>query len=682
MPSQPDDLLVLFIGEAEERIERLFDLLPRVETDSAVMDQARRELHALKGAGRMMGLEHFADLCHEGETLLASQEQLLQQKMLALLDKLTTTLQEVRDASAGRSDEPGLAAKETGHEAREPEESVEPAAPAYGQHVTVARIPVSRLDEVADRAIRLRVLAVGASTLIERLRHLSRYAETSVNDPEPQQVLATLAASLSRVALELDSGQRKLLHGAERQLETLLRFQLQPLRPFLMRLAHHARELAESLGKQVNVTVKGGKVELDRRILEVIEEAMVHLIRNAVDHGIEPPEQRIKAGKHPIGSIVLGAASHGGMVEITIADDGGGVDRERVLETARQRGLLEREHLPDIPDDEIFHLLFHPGFTTKTRATGISGRGIGLDAVAATVQRIGGQVWLQSSPGEGTTVHVLAPVSKRNEQVRILQAGSSLVAVPSASIIGYRTSERLKRHASSGKAETVEYEGRQVALYRLSELIGESPSAEGVLVFLRTGGMVLCIAADAVGNEEDVLLHPLPAPHGETLIFDAAVLLPSGRPVPVLSPFLLSTHPVHGLKAGPTRPQTEVKRIRVLLVDDSRVTREMIRGLLEDAGLSVVAVPSAARALKALDTLEFSCVITDIEMPGMDGLELTRRLRRDQRFSSLPIIVVSTRNTDEDRVAGLEAGADAYITKQGFDAPRLIRLVKQLGVPG
>ncbi len=685
MPSPPDDLLILFIGEAEERIERIVESIPGIGVDAQATDQIRRELHALKGAGRMMGLEQFAALCHEGENLINGEEEDLQVKMVALLDRLNARLQEIRDAQSNKRKGSSAPGAGTGQhpESAAPESIVAPRAKAGKvSHATAARIPIARLDELADRAIRLRVLAVGASALIERLRSLSHYAETSVGDPEPQQVLATLATSLNRIALELDSGQRKLLHGAERQLDTLLSFQLQPLRPFLMRLARHARELAASLGKQVEVTVEGGRAELDRRILEVIEEAMVHLIRNAVDHGIETPDKRVETGKPPAGHIALGARSHGGTVEITVSDDGAGIDRARVLQAARSHGLLTRGDLEGLSDAEVFHFLFHPGFTTKERSTEISGRGIGLDAVAAAVQRVGGQVWLQSAPRNGTTVHVLAPIAKENEKVRILQAGSSLVAIPSASITGYRKAVNLHRHGTRSAPETVEYEGGRVDLYHLGDLIGETSSDEGVLVFVRTGGMVLCIAADTVGNEEDVLVHPLPAPGNELLIFDSAVLLPSGRPVPVLSPFLLSTHHQQGLKAGRKRPRVDVKRIRVLLVDDSRVTLEMLRGLFEDAGLSVVAVGSAERALQALETQEFSCLVTDIEMPGMNGLELTQHLRHDRRFSDLPIVVVSTRNTEEDRLAGLDAGADAYITKQGFDAPRLIRLVKRLSLPG
>ncbi|NOZ79825.1 MAG: response regulator [Acidobacteria bacterium] len=676
MFSQPDDLLVLFAGEAEERIDHILELIPHIESDSAAMDQVRRELHALKGAGRMMGLERFSELCHEGETIVNGEGQDLVPKMLELMDRLTNRLSEVLDKKKDSSGEPHAETKVHGEPGtRTPGEAVEPHA--GGGHATTARIPIARLDELTDRAIRLRVLAVGASALIQRLRDLSHYAETSVSDPEPEQVLATLATSLNRVALELDSGQRKFLHGAERQLEALLGFQLQPLKPFLMRLARHVRELASSLGKKVEVTVEGGKTQLDRRILEVIEEAMVHLIRNAVDHGIEETKSRIEAGKDPTGHISIRASNQAGMVELTVSDDGGGIDRERVLEAARHQGLLKGEDEAALTDSEVFHLLFHPGFTTRSASSEISGRGIGLDAVATAVQRIGGQVWVESAAGKGTTIHILAPVSKRNEKVRILQAGSSLIAVPSASVIGYRSSRRLKRHATTGKPETVEYEGSMVALYRLGDLIGEVSADEGVLVFMKTGGMTLCVAADVAGREEDVLVYPLPSLGGQNLIFDSAVLLASGRPVPVLSPFLLSTHHLQGLKVE-KRPQPDVRRIRVLLVDDSRVTREMLRGLLEDAGLSVVAAPTAERALHALKEQEFNCLVTDIEMPGMNGLELTERLRHDRRFSDLPIIVVSTRNTEKDRLAGLNAGADAYVTKQGFDASRLIRLVKQL----
>ncbi len=664
MPPPAPDLLQLFIGEAEERIDRIVELAPTLGEDPAALDQIRRELHALKGASRMMGFEDISELCHRGEDLLAATDPArIPAGLTAIMDRLAREIQRIKEGEGGRAPARGGRRVPSG----------ETGARPSGGAVESVRIPADRMDELSERAVRLRTLAVGAGGLIARLRDLSHYAERSVMDREPRQVLATLATSLRHVALELDAGQRRLLRGAERQLESLLRFQLQPLRPFLMRLARHGRELAGALGKKVELRVEGGEVELDRRILVAIEEAMIHLVRNAVDHGIEPEDVRIAAGKSAKGLVVLRAVQEGRMVHLTVTDDGGGIDTARVLEVARERGLL----VPGQPEPrspaEVFALLFHPGFSTTESASDISGRGVGLDAVAAGVQRIGGEVWIESAPRCGTTVHVRAPAARRGERVWVMRICSSLVAVPASAVLSFG---QLPPGGPEGGGWTAVHEGREFPVYRLGAVVGEAASRPSVAVFLRTAGMALALAVDGVEGQEEVLLHPLPAVGGPNPVFDAVALLASGRPVPVLSPLLMGMIPARDVER--IAEPVALKRIKVLLVDDSMVTREMLRRLLEDGGFSVAAASSAEEALAMLEGQEAECIVTDIEMPGMSGLDLARRLRKSERYGQIPIVVISTRNTQEDRLAGLDAGADAFIPKQGLDAQQLIRLIMRL----
>ncbi len=667
-----NDLLPLFLSEARERLEHLADLSPSVDRDEVAGQEIRRELHALKGASRMMRLEEISDACHEGETLLTPPFEEVADRLVELVDRMFGMVGELEGASKPRPvpDRPPPARTKT---APVPG----PASPPPGGGLqSDVRVPASSLAELADRATRLRILALGGIGLGEQLAELSRAAERSVNDDEPRQVIATLAASLRHLVLQLEAGQDRMLRQADRLLDRLLGLQLQPLRPFLQDLARHARELGRALGKQVRVEVDAEGVELDRRLLIALEEALLHLVRNAVDHGIEAPEARELAGKPAESVLRLDATGRGREVRIVVTDDGAGILPERILEAAQAGGVVSASEAEQLGREDVLQLLFRPGFSMADRITKISGRGVGLDAVATGVRRVGGDVTLQSTPGQGTSVHLRVPLMRRGDQVLVLRTGDQVAAVPSAAVASFvrLTPDLLKR---SGDHEMAVLRERLVPVHRLSRLLGEPKTDEGVLLELSTGGSTMALLADAIAGEEEVLIRPFPAAAGRHRVFDSMTLLSNARPVPVISPSLLSS--LSDREALPQAGRKTAARLHVLLVDDSTVTREMLRRLLEDGGCTVRGVSSAAQALQQLAEARFDCLITDIEMPRMDGLELTRQLRATPALAQLPVVVVSTRDSAEDRLAGLHAGADAYITKQGMDSRELLQIVRRLG---
>ncbi|MCG6964722.1 MAG: Hpt domain-containing protein, partial [Acidobacteria bacterium] len=428
-----DGLLPLFLAEARERLERLADLSPSVDGDESAAQKVRRELHALKGASRMMRLAEISEVCHEGETLLTPPFESAAGRLVEVIDRLFAMVREIERTEETQAGTTGTSPRAT--EGKAPSQtSTAPSFPEPGGEV---RIPTSSLAELADRATRLRILALGGVGVAQRVVELSRAAERSLNDDEPRQVLATMAASLRHVALRLEGGQERMLRDSDRLLERLLGMQMQPLRPFLQDLARHARELGRSLGKQLRVEVEVGDAELDRRLLVALEEVFLHLVRNAVDHGIEPPDVRIEAGKPAEGLLHLYAAGRGHEVQIVVTDDGGGIEAESILEAARARGVVSQAELEQAEGKDVLQLLFRPGFSMASMVTEISGRGVGLDAVAEAVRRVGGQVSLESTPGSGTSVHLLVPVMRRGDHVVVLRAGDQVAAVPSASVASF-----------------------------------------------------------------------------------------------------------------------------------------------------------------------------------------------------------------------------------------------------
>jgi chemotaxis protein histidine kinase CheA len=648
-----EDLIPLFASEARERLDQLTTLVDEVEHDTDIAAQAKRQLHALKGAANMMQLTDIASLCHEAEALLDPVAPGAADRMVGLLDEVAAEL-----------------ARVTGDQVESTETAPEPAmAPATAGDSTGARTGPSRvsleapvLDELADRSALLRLASLKTGGLADRVFALARAAEQGSNEPCPEEVLATLATALGQVAGELDGNQRGLHRLARQQLEQLLQLQLQSVRPFLQGLARHARELARSLGRQVRVRVSAGDTRLDRRIVAALRESLLHLVRNAVDHGIEAPQERQGAGKTPQGWIDITARTEGHRVRIRVADDGRGIPEEAVRRRAVERGLLSPEQACLVAAEELTPLLCLPGFTTRDEPSQVSGRGVGLDAVAAAVRGVGGDLWIESEAGKGTTVAVDVPLARRGERVLVLEVGRCRVALPSLVVRGF------------GAAAEPPEVGAEVDL---AAVLGERAGPSTVRVESLIGGAERTLLVNGVLGEEEVAVRPVPGVVGQGSLYDGLALLASGRPVPVLSPQAL-LDPDLG-QPEDLAPSAHGGLVRVLLVEDSTVTREMLRRLLEDAGFEVVAAASGERALERLAERTFDCVVTDIQMPGLDGLELTRRIRSSAGHAQLPIVVVSNLDRPQDRLDGLDAGADAYLSKRGLDAHHLVKVVRRAG---
>ncbi len=722
------DLVPLFAEEARDRLARLSAVLGRLDDDPAALVEARRELHTLKGAGRMLQIGPLSELCHAAEELIAEPRTGLGRRMVRVADRLSAMVEQVADGFDPARDEELLALLEA-HEApesgstlaHEPAAAVSPPAPATPSDAEPEPAPSDRngadraspeptrpapaaalsapapaaerrgaelrleagsLDALAERATQVRLLALGVRPVIDRLYELAQLAEGGLREPQPTQVLAGLATMLRRLAIEVEGRERRLVRTADEQIDRVLALQLQPLRDKLQSLARSARELGRSLGREIDVEVTGEEVRLDRRIVRELDDALIHLVRNAVDHGIERPEGRAAAGKPPIGRLRIAARAEAAKVRLAIEDDGAGADPRAVRERAVAAGLIAEAEARTLSPEATWRFLFVPGFSTRDAVSDVSGRGVGLDVVSTAAGRAGGEVFFHSAPGQGTRVEIVVPVARRGEAILILRVGGLKLGLPASS--ARRTSRidpaqaidrdgrLIARVAAKGAAE------RLVHFVPLGRLCGRADSEGRLLVEGMASGQPFAVSVDDVLGEEEVLVRPLARAAAADPAIEGVALLASGEPIGVLAPGALAER---SLAHQPvvSRPAPSLRRVRVLLVDDSLVTREMERRLLEDAGFAVRAVADAFEALTRLGEEPFDCVVTDIEMPGMSGLELTAKIRSLEHFAHLPVVVVSTRDRSEDRLRGLQAGADAYLAKQSLDAGELVELVRRLG---
>ncbi len=726
------DLVPLFAEEARDRLARLSATLSRLDDDRGALAEARRELHTLKGAGRMLQIAPLSELCHAAEELLAEPQPGLGRRLVRVADRLSAMVEEVAAGLPPTRDEALLALLAGAPEpapadspAPAPEAAKEgsdlgaarapsaPAAPAPAlspagapeRRAAELRLDASALDALAERATQMRLLALGVRPVVDRLYELAQLAEGGMREPQPMQVLAGLATMLRRLGVEVEGRERRLSRTADEQIDRIVALQLQPLRDKLQSLARSGRELGRSLGREIDVEVLGEEVRLDRRIVRELEEALIHLVRNAVDHGIETPAARIAAGKPSIGRLRIAAAAEASRVRLSIEDDGAGVDPEAVRERAIAAGLVGDSEGRALSGEAVWRFLFSPGFSTRSVISELSGRGVGLDAVSAAATRAGGEVWFRSTAGVGTRVEISVPVARRGESILVLRVGGVKLGLPAGS--ARRTSrldpttvierdgrliarvstkssfQSIGSFASSAAPAATDLPGgatadRLVHFVPLGRLCGRDDAEGRLLVEGMASGQPFAVSVDDVLGEEEVLVRPLARAAVADRAIEGVALLASGEPIGVLAPAALAERSLanHSVVA---RPAPTIRRVRVLLVDDSLVTREMERRLLEDAGFAVHAVADGHEALARLGEESFDCVVTDIEMPGMDGLELTARLRALEHFAHLPIVVVSTRDRSEDRLRGLQAGADAYLTKQSLDAGELVELVRRLG---
>lgn len=713
------DLVPVFVEEARHRVDHLASVAESVAGGGEAETIAKRELHTLKGSARMLGLGGLAELCHAAEDAVAAGHPELGDLLTRTTDRLAAMLAAVAAgedpaadgellaalravAAAAGGEAEGDAGPDSGAPVAEegagapvsdsasvPDGAPEPdSAPDPGGAAPVAaaspvaapsdlRVDAASLDQVADRATQLRLMALATARVGDRMYELAQLAEDGLQEPQPKQVLAVLSSMLRRMAVEVEGDQRLMLRAADEQLERVLSLQLQPLRGPLLSISRYARQLAASLGKQLDVELSGQDTRLDRRITRDLEDALIHLVRNAVDHGLEAPDERRRAGKDEAGRLRIAAASSGSRVHLTIADDGPGIDLDAVTRRAVALGLVEPAAADRLERDEVLRLLFAPGFTTRVEVTELSGRGVGLDVVSAAVARVGGEVSIDSAPGRGTRIDLQVPMARRGEQVMVVRVGEARMAVPSAAVRAVSELAAGSVVERDGRS-LARRDGRLIPFVPLARHFGETAGATQLLLEGSAAGKTVAVAVDDVLGEEEVLVRSVPRVVAGDGLLEGVALLASGHPVGVLSPAALGRRDLLTRGRAPSAVAPAVRRVRVLLVDDSLVTREMERRLLEDAGFAVVVAGDADEALSHLGEEAFDCIVTDIEMPGMDGFQLTERLRSMEHFAELPIVVVSTRDRPEDRLRGLTAGADAYLTKQGLNAGELIDLVRRL----
>ncbi|MFJ4394166.1 hybrid sensor histidine kinase/response regulator [Pseudomonas sp. NPDC089396] len=498
---------------------------------------------------------------------------------------------------------------------------------------------------------------------------------------ETQQILQQQAADLDEFGWQA-SQRAQLLY------DTALACRMRPFADVLTGQSRMVRDLGRSLGKQVRLQIDGEKTQVDRDVLEKLDAPLTHLLRNAVDHGIERPEQRLLAGKPEEGAIRLRASHQAGLLILELSDDGAGIDIARLRRSIVERGLSPADTVEQMSEAELLTFLFLPGFSMRDKVTEVSGRGVGLDAVQHMVRELRGSIELTHVAGQGCRFHLEVPLTLSVVRSLVVEVGGEAYAFPLAHI--ERTLEvAAEQIVQIEGRQHFWHEGRHIGLVAASQLLNR-PAEHGEggslrVVVIREREQLYGVAVERLIGERVLVVMPLDPRLGKVQDISAGALLDDGSVVLIVDvedllrsvEKLLSTGRLERIERG-AQMGRGVTRKRVLVVDDSLTVRELQRKLLSNRGYEVAVAVDGMDGWNALRGEDFDLLITDIDMPRMDGIELVTLVRRDQRLQSLPVMVVSYKDREEDRRRGLDAGADYYLAKASFHDDALLDAVVEL----
>ncbi len=470
--------------------------------------------------------------------------------------------------------------------------------------------------------------------------------------------------ALERVAVPLEAGLHQL--------------RLLPFAQACEGLSRVVRDVSNAQDKQVSLEIMGGETEVDRSLVETLREPLLHLVRNAVDHGIERAPERLREGKKERAEIKIAAVVIGGSLEVTVSDDGRGLDFERIRTRLRERGDDSNYTL-----EELSRAIFLPGFSTSAAVSDVSGRGVGLDVVKTAIERANGTFSVETSAA-GTAFTLLLPLSLSTVRVLLVRAGGETVALPSAAV-ELLTRVRTSDVHHTGERAFLSHRDAPIPFAVLAQVLGfpdatREDATTFTVVVLRVGGRRAAFLVDELVSEEDIVLAPLGPRLRDLEYAGSASLLASGEVALLLKPQALLSAALDAKSFGlavAAAAQRESKK-RLLLADDSLTTRALERSILESAGYDVVVAVDGASAWQLLQERGADLVLSDVEMPQMDGLSLTQTIRASTRFRDLPVILLTSRESTDDKARGMQAGANAYLIKNAFDQGKLLQTIEQL----
>jgi len=684
-------LTATFRQEAEEHLRFLSGNLTTLEeglpaaAHAAAVEAAFRATHTLKGAARSVGLGDVESRCQDLESDLSG----VKQGRLSLTPEMLGRLRHGMDDVARLLADPVTWPSEPSNPGGAPTSripvsgaAVAPAGP------TTIRMDTARLDELQADFENLLVAKLAAEerehearALVETLVPVGASAggDGAARVPRNRAAEAQARALLGRLARD----RRALAVAVDALGERMRHIRLMPASSVLELLPPMAGEMARAIGKEADFTIEGAELEVDRKVLETIKAPLLHLVRNAVDHGVEAPDVRERAGKRRRARIAVRLAHRESRrIEVRVEDDGAGIDVAGLRAGAVRARVMSPEGAASLPEAAALQLAFSSGVSTSPVITDLSGHGLGMAIVRDRVERLGGSVSVDSSPGQGTAVTMTLPASIATFRGLLVRAGDGLVLLPIEAV------ERALRVTVAdmgrvGGMDVLRWEGGVVPAGSLAAILGRgaaSGEARGPrhCLIVASGGEQGALLVDEVVGEREVLVKELEAPLVRVRHVAGAGLLGGGELALILRPGDLLRALREALPVERVLPAEEAAPAAILVVDDSITTRTMEKSLFEAAGYRVQTASDGAEAWAVLKSEPFDLVVSDVDMPRVNGFDLTARIRSDPRLASLPVVLVTALESREDKERGIEVGANAYVIKSGFDQSKLLEIIRRL----
>lgn len=711
------DLMQTFQVEAAEHLQTLNQAVLQLERQpekarrQELLQDAFRAAHSLKGAARAVSLQDVESLAHAMESVLQDARDantILDAKTCDVFYDTLDAMQQLIGGqtvsiapllarlSADSGDAPAVGATLI----QTAPETMTTITPVEG----TIRVAVNKLDDLMAQTGELLVSKISAEQRLTEMqavrRQLAEWPKTwrdikahlSRVDGETGQLLADLfnrhhehlqAFTEEINALDQSLGRDTVRLGmVTNQLQDeVRRVRMIPFQTLALVLERAVRDAARSEDKQVALHIAGGDVELDKKVLETLKDPLLHILRNAVSHGLEMPEARVAAGKPAEGKVIITVRQRGGEVSITVRDDGQGFDLDALRQASMRNGGPAFDDKTSV--DEIIALAFLPGVTTVQKVTAIAGRGVGLDVVRQSLESLQGRSEVETVTGEGATVRLLVPVSLTMTRGLLVRIGAEHYVLPLLAV------EKIVEPSDSFTIEgqlMLPVDDTPVPLVLLSAVLErsgpqEQNGKEALAVVLNVAQRRLALLVDDVLTEQELAVKPLGNPLQRVRNVVGAALLGTGEPVLILNAadLVKSARGAHTPVSFITEHDVDITGLtaHILVVDDSITTRTLEKNILEAAGYRVTTAIDGLEALNRLEEHTIDLIVSDIQMPNMDGFIFTQQVRESDAYNSLPVILVTSLEKREDREQGMLAGADAYIVKRGFDQAELLATIEQ-----
>jgi two-component system chemotaxis sensor kinase CheA len=726
-------LLVTFTEELNEQCQVITDGLLKLEKNEdvgATIEAIFRSAHNIKGAARGVGVKNVGEIAHHIESLFAN----IQNKSMAisrtLIDLCLASVDNMRLSLTAFIDKSPLPfdidaflfslqtafAKPT--EVIAPITTTHPeSSPASKKSAEIPRkeqesirVSIDNLDRVSALTEEIQVTKIAIdddyaelSQLTEKAKQLEyHWNETGLaintlsNESETlfsqlyndtADGFIEMCATLKQLNKDMHRHMNNLDILSNSLLEEVRMLRLIPATTLFNTLPRAARDIAHALNKEVELKITGDPVKMDKMVLESLQDPIIHLLRNAIDHGIEEPAIRQAQGKPAIGNIKIDVREQGSQILIDISDDGAGINLDVIANTAIKNHLITVAESKTMSSNEILELIFRPGFSTKETITNVSGRGIGLDVVKANLKHLKGHIKIKSELNNGTTFHLSVPLTLASERGLLIQSGGQLFVIPTTLIervLMLRPDEIIDIEAS----QAILFDKHPVPLRTLADVLGlprrnsAEPDKFPIIVF-KKGWHTIALLVEDIINEREIVIKRLQPPLTNVPCIAGGTLAGNGKIIIVLNTndlidraLKLTTSSRISIaeqpeSVAPTRPH-------ILVVDDSITTRTLEKNILENKNYQVTVAVNGKDAWDLLQNQRFSLLITDVNMPIMDGFALTERVKKSSELRDMPVIIVTSLGSDAEKKRGIDVGADAYIVKNEFESAKLLQIVEQL----